>query len=72
MDGHVAEGSTQRERPSEAEERLRKKTKQPRERNYGVSPELLLSSIVNHLCYLGYGFRERWPKTTAAGSAPAA
>lgn len=40
MDGHVAESSTARERPSEPEERLRKKTKQPRERNYGVNREL--------------------------------
>lgn len=40
MDGHIAEGSTARERPSEPEERLRKKTKQPRERNYGVNRKL--------------------------------
>ena len=37
MDGHVEEGSLARERPTEPEERLRKKTKQPRERNYGVN-----------------------------------
>jgi hypothetical protein len=37
MDGHVAESSSGRENPNEAEERLRKKTKQPRERNYGVN-----------------------------------
>ena len=37
MDGHVEEGSAARERPTESEERLKKKTKQPRERNYGVN-----------------------------------
>lgn len=37
MDGHVAEGSAARERPNEAEERLKKTAKRPRERNYGVN-----------------------------------
>lgn len=37
MDGHVEEASMVRERANESEERLRKKAKQPRERNYGVS-----------------------------------
>lgn len=35
MDGHVAESSSSRDKPTESEERLRKKIKQPRERNYG-------------------------------------
>lgn len=36
MDGHVAESSNTREKPSDSEDRLRKKIKQPKERNYGV------------------------------------
>lgn len=49
MDGHVEEGSTSRERPSESEERLRKKTKQPRDRNYGVNKiNIVVVFIVNH------------------------
>lgn len=36
MDGHVEESSSSREKPTESEERLRKKIKQPKERNYGV------------------------------------
>ncbi|XP_070495388.1 presenilin homolog [Chironomus tepperi] len=35
MDGHVSEASGTRDKPIESEERLRKKIKQPRERNYG-------------------------------------
>lgn len=50
MDGHIAEASTSRERPSESEERLRKKTKQPRERNYGVIGPFVVK-IMNHHCY---------------------
>jgi hypothetical protein len=46
MDGHVAEGSSARERPNEAEERLRKKTKQPRERNYGVNTKFIVVALV--------------------------
>lgn len=72
MDGHIAEGSTQRERPSEADERLRKNIKRPKERNYGVSfPDLLLASIVNHF-RLGDELGECWSKTTTTGSTPAA
>lgn len=37
MDGHVSEASGTRDKPQESEERIRKKIKQPRERNYGVS-----------------------------------
>jgi hypothetical protein len=54
MDGHVAEGLSVRENLSEAEERLKKKTKQPRERNYGVKKCLLLLQkfvIHQHLPY---------------------
>lgn len=48
MDGHVAEGSTSRERPNEAEERLKKAAKRPRDRNYGVKYifKLLLFSFI--------------------------
>lgn len=49
MDGHVAEAAASRERPSESEERLRKKTKQPRERNYGVNNKIfIVVFVVNH------------------------
>jgi len=37
MDGHIAEGSTSRDRPNEAEERLKKTVKRPRDRNYGAT-----------------------------------
>ena len=51
MDGHVAEGSTSRERPNEAEERLKKAAKRPRERNYGVNIHIVVVSfIVIHFC----------------------
>lgn len=46
MDGHVEEASASRERSSEAEERLRKKTKQPRERNYGVNKPFVVVFIL--------------------------
>jgi hypothetical protein len=41
MDGHVAEASGTRDKP-ESEDRIRKKIKQPKERNYGVSLYILL------------------------------
>ncbi|CRK91412.1 CLUMA_CG005084, isoform B [Clunio marinus] len=44
MDGHVSESSTAREKPGETEERLRKKTKQPRERNYGATEPALVTT----------------------------
>ena len=37
MDAHIAESSGSRGAPNESEERLRKKSKKPKERNYGVS-----------------------------------
>lgn len=52
MDGHVEEASSSRDRPSESEERLRKKTKQPRDRNYGVSLTLLLFSYCDSCNFL--------------------
>ena len=37
MDAHIAESSGSRGATNESEERLRKKSKKPKERNYGVS-----------------------------------
>lgn len=51
MDGHVEDASMARDRPSETEERLRKKAKQPRERNYGVIGIIVVVSDVNHHLY---------------------
>lgn len=49
MDGHVEEGTMSRDRPAESEERLKKKPKQPRERNYGVSWRSCC--CISHFCY---------------------
>lgn len=52
MDGHVEEGSTSRDRPIESEERLRKKTKQPRERNYGVNINICCCWVIGKNFFL--------------------
>ncbi|CAO1432362.1 unnamed protein product [Diamesa hyperborea] len=46
MDAHIAESSGSRSAPNESEERLRKKSKKPKERNYGATTDTD-ASIVN-------------------------
>lgn len=61
MDGHVAEASGARERPNEPEERLRKKTKKPQERNYGVSYYIHLMFLLLLLSTLDIFFKATSP-----------
>lgn len=62
MDGHVAESSSSREKPGESEERLRKKTKQPKERNYGVNNQILFSSWIISYVVDNFHYRRRTQK----------
>ena len=50
MDAHIAEGSGSRGVPNESEERLRKKSKNPKEKNYGVC--IFFSELLTVMLYM--------------------